>query len=203
MMHYAVSDKNKLLLKDIVKIVDGMLLIFSSILLFLQLSNIFTEVRHPGIFNNLYLFLWVAFLFEFVAKFIIAKNKWKFLKDDIFVFLIIVFPFMRPFRLFSLSRLEMLIIAEQANDRFPFIRKIKLLEILLFSIVLVVLSADLFLEFEKTSDTLFKNFGDAVWFSVVTVATVGYGDIYPKTQNGRLLASFLIIFGISIFGIVT
>jgi voltage-gated potassium channel len=151
----------------------------------------------------LYTVLWILFLIEFVTKFYFAKSKINFIKEDFFVILIIIFPFLRPLRVFSLSRMSMLIFAEQANDRFPIFRKIRILEILLFSIILVVLSADLFLKFETTSDSLYKNFGDALWFSMVTVATVGYGDIFPKTPQGRLLAGLLILFGVSIFGLVT
>jgi voltage-gated potassium channel len=43
----------------------------------------------------------------------------------------------------------------------------------------------------------FTSYGVALWFSVVTVATVGYGDIVPKTDAGRATASILILFGMA------
>lgn len=44
---------------------------------------------------------------------------------------------------------------------------------------------------------------DAMWWVLVTVATVGYGDKYPVTGNGRFLATFVIIAGIGLFGILS
>jgi voltage-gated potassium channel len=151
----------------------------------------------------LYFFLWIVFIIEFAVKFFVSKNKVSYLTREFFVVFIILFPFLRPLQLFPLSRWGLLIFAEEVNDNFPAFRKYRIMEILLVSVVLVILSADLFLLYEKTPDTLYKNFADALWFSIVTVATVGYGDIYPKTPVGRVLAVFLIIFGVSVFGIVT
>ena len=45
--------------------------------------------------------------------------------------------------------------------------------------------------------------GDAVWWVLVTVATVGYGDMYPVTNNGRFIALFVIVAGVGLFGILS
>jgi voltage-gated potassium channel len=46
-------------------------------------------------------------------------------------------------------------------------------------------------------------FGDAVWWTLSTIATVGYGDLYPVTTEGRVVASTLMISGIALLGVVT
>jgi voltage-gated potassium channel len=46
------------------------------------------------------------------------------------------------------------------------------------------------------------NLGDAFWWAVVTVTTVGYGDIYPVTFEGRLIATVVMVVGIAILGIL-
>jgi len=43
----------------------------------------------------------------------------------------------------------------------------------------------------------------AVWWSFVTMSTVGYGDFYPVTTMGRLVAVIFIIIGVGLFGVVT
>jgi voltage-gated potassium channel len=45
--------------------------------------------------------------------------------------------------------------------------------------------------------------GDAVWWAVTTVTTVGYGDKFPTTVAGRLVAGGLMLLGIALFGILT
>jgi voltage-gated potassium channel len=47
------------------------------------------------------------------------------------------------------------------------------------------------------------SYGDALWWAVVTIATVGYGDKYPVSGPGRGIAVLLMISGIALFGVLT
>ena len=53
------------------------------------------------------------------------------------------------------------------------------------------------------SDANITTFGDALWWAATTVTTVGYGDRYPVTLEGRLIAFALMLVGISVVGVVT
>ena len=44
---------------------------------------------------------------------------------------------------------------------------------------------------------------DAFWWTLVTLSTVGYGDLVPKTEQGRFVASLLILFGVGLFGAIS
>ncbi|HET8766046.1 MAG TPA: potassium channel family protein, partial [Pedococcus sp.] len=46
-------------------------------------------------------------------------------------------------------------------------------------------------------------FGDALWWSATTVTTVGYGDRYPVTGQGRIVAVALMVTGIALLGVIT
>jgi voltage-gated potassium channel len=46
-------------------------------------------------------------------------------------------------------------------------------------------------------------FGDAIWWTLTTISTVGYGDRYPVTLEGRLVAASLMVAGIALLGVVT
>jgi voltage-gated potassium channel len=49
----------------------------------------------------------------------------------------------------------------------------------------------------------FPNVWDSVWWAIVTVTTVGYGDFYPKDVEGRLIAIVVILFGIGFLSVLT
>jgi voltage-gated potassium channel len=48
-----------------------------------------------------------------------------------------------------------------------------------------------------------QSFGDALWWSVVSVTTVGYGDFYPVTQDGKAVAGIMMFVGIVLFSSLT
>ncbi|MCH9648761.1 MAG: ion transporter [Deltaproteobacteria bacterium] len=73
----------------------------------------------------------------------------------------------------------------------------------LISILTTVFAAIAVLNLERAAGGNIKNGEDALWWAVVTVTTVGYGDFYPITGAGRLVATGLIVTGIGILGIFT
>jgi len=74
------------------------------------------------------------------------------------------------------------------------------LTILLTILVLTVASV-LVLQFEsKSADANITTGGDALWYAIVTITTVGYGDFYPVTAAGRITAMFIMFMGVGIIG---
>jgi len=68
----------------------------------------------------------------------------------------------------------------------------------------VFMSAFLVLEAEcNVAGAKIKNAGDALWWAVTTVTTVGYGDRFPVSTEGRMLAVLLMLTGISLVGVIT
>jgi voltage-gated potassium channel Kch len=54
----------------------------------------------------------------------------------------------------------------------------------------------------KRGETV-KTAGDALWWAIVTVTTVGYGDVSPATAEGRLIAVALMLIGIGVISALT
>jgi voltage-gated potassium channel len=55
---------------------------------------------------------------------------------------------------------------------------------------------------EKATNPLFNSFGTSVWWAVVTITTVGYGDVYPITTAGRITGVVLMFSGLALFGVL-
>ena len=77
----------------------------------------------------------------------------------------------------------------------------KLLALPGVAFVMVLFSTTLMLEAERHApDATIKTGGDALWWALTTVTTVGYGDTYPVTGEGRVIAAVLMLVGIALFG---
>ncbi len=70
-------------------------------------------------------------------------------------------------------------------------------------IVINITAAVVYFFEHRTNADQYKNYGDAVWWSIVTVATVGYGDIVPKSELGRIFASLTILSGVILISLFT
>jgi voltage-gated potassium channel len=74
------------------------------------------------------------------------------------------------------------------------------LAVTLVSLLLVVFSSVAILHFENAPDANIKTPEDALWWAFVTITTVGYGDKFPLTSEGRIIACFLMTAGVGLFG---
>lgn len=73
----------------------------------------------------------------------------------------------------------------------------------LITFVLIVFSSVVVLSVETAPDSNIKTAGDALWWSIATITTVGYGDVYPITTLGRFVGAAMMISGIAMFGVFT
>jgi len=74
---------------------------------------------------------------------------------------------------------------------------------LLFALLVVIFGSIAILHLEASPEASIASASDALWWSIVTMTTVGYGDLYPVTGAGRLLAALLMASGILLFGTFT
>lgn len=75
-----------------------------------------------------------------------------------------------------------------------------LISVLLLLMILVILASGLMFRFEHTAQPeIFSSVPTTIWWSVVTVATVGYGDMTPVTEIGRIFGGLIMILGVATF----
>jgi voltage-gated potassium channel len=161
-------------------------------------------------------FVWVAFAAEFAVGLTVATNRRGYLRHSWFELTIILLspPFLVPDALQTTRGLRALrvlrlvrIMRGAAVATIGLRTTRRLLRhrgfhyVLLVALAMVALGAAGIYLVEK-GETI-RSFGDALWWSVVTVTTVGYGDVSPRTVEGRLIAVSLMIIGIGVISALT
>ncbi|MEI4768141.1 ion transporter [Psychrobacillus sp. FJAT-51614] len=149
-----------------------------------------------------YIFI-IYFSIEYVVRLYRAKDKKKFVKENIFD-LIALIPFDALFKVARLMRLVRLIRIIKVSKTLQGIFKSGgLTNVFLFTLLIMSWGAASNYILEKGENPNINSLGDSIWWSIVTVSTVGYGDISPVTTGGRIIASILMLVGIGLIGSIT
>lgn len=150
------------------------------------------------------------FFFEFCVRFYKAENKLKFMRWGWIDLLssIPVVDYLRAGRLLRLIRLLRVIRAFRSTQHLVnhiFANKVQgaFTSISVIAILLVIFSAIGILQVENDPNSNIKTAEDAIWWSYVTITTVGYGDKFPVTTEGRIIAAILMTAGVGLFGTFT
>jgi voltage-gated potassium channel len=111
----------------------------------------------------------------------------------------------RIFRMVRVTRLLRLRGREWVADEVLRQRAIAtfLTTIWLVFVVVEVAGATVFVAESSNPNANITTAGDALWWGIVTITTVGYGDQYPTTEPGRIIGVFLLVSGIALFSVLT
>lgn len=112
--------------------------------------------------------------------------------------------FLRAFRMLRVFRALKIVRYTKAMDRFRLAFKIMKEEFILFIacslILLFIASAGIYYFESEAQPQIFKSIFHSAWWSIVTLTTVGYGDVYPVTTGGRIFTSFVLVIGVGVVG---
>ena len=151
--------------------------------------------------------LWFVFMLEFSARFAASYNRRAYFRGH-WIDAVALIPAVRGVRLVRLLRLLRLVRAFSGMyraamqvERLSRHRGFAAL-LVAWLTVTVLCSAFVFVAENGTSKLMTSPF-DALWWGVTTITTVGYGDTYPVTPEGRLGAMVLMILGIGMFSAIT
>lgn len=154
-------------------------------------------------------FVWSAFVVEYIVKLWLAPARRTFVTHHVLDLALIALPMLRPLRAARLMRLITLsrvgVTLANALRRTKELLTHRGLHFVLLAVVLIVFAcAGLALSFEAhTRGSNIRSFPDALWWAIVTVTTVGYGDKYPVSAEGRGVAVVLMLVGIGLVGVLT
>ncbi|MDA3946988.1 MAG: ion transporter [Helicobacteraceae bacterium] len=141
----------------------------------------------------------------------VSVAKWNYVRSPAAIIdLLAIMPFfheLRLLRLFVLFRVFKIFRYTKNMQYFGYIlshKKFELLTLLTFASVVVFVSSVLIYVMEaKNPDSAINTLFDAFYWSIVTISTVGYGDVAPVTQEGRMVAILVIISGIAVISFAT
>ena len=143
---------------------------------------------------------WPVFLADYVLRLALADHRWRFVRQNWVDGLAVLLPLLRPLRVLSLVR-----VARVLDRRLTTSLHGRVAAYVTMTASLVVFMASLAVyDAERGApDASITDYGDAVWWALTTITTVGYGDEYPVTADGRLVAVLLMVSGIALLGVVT
>jgi len=146
------------------------------------------------------LVIWALFAADYLVRLTLVEQKWRFVRTHLLDLAAVALPALRPLRLLRLVAVGQMLakrsrrnIAAQGSQL-----------VAGAGVLLVLVAAVTVLDAERTSpDANIKSIGDALWWAATTITTVGYGDRYPTTGIGRVVAVGLMVFGIALLGVLT
>ncbi len=143
---------------------------------------------------------WVVFGVDYLVRVALAERRWHYIRTHLLDLAMLLLPMLRQLRALRVITVISVLNRELRND----IRG-QVVAYVVGTVGLVGFVASLaVLEAERNAPgATITSFGDAVWWTLTTISTVGYGDRYPVTFEGRLVAAALMVAGIALLGVIT
>ena len=196
------------------EIIIGLLAVVSIILLIIDFF-VDLSTRWLLILYSIDLAICLIFAAEFIYRMRMEENKRAFLRSNGYEILAMVPAFVfyaagsvaaisAALRLLRLIRVVRVVIVYSRMRRLyriegSFIQRSRLLYLLTLTVGLVIISSvSVFILEKDMFGAQINNFSDALWWSISTVTTVGYGDIVPSSIMGRIIGMILMVIGIGI-----
>ena len=186
-------------LKTWKKWTDWPLMVLSVVFLVVYSWEILSRT-HIALCETVINVIWVVFVVDYVVSLWLADDRWRWFKHNLFTLLTIALPMLRPLRLLRL--LTVLHVLNRTSGMAVrgriTVYAVGAVGMLMYVGALAVYSVE-----RGASGSTITDFGTALWWAFVTVATVGYGDFSPVTFQGKIIAVVLMFTGIALIGIVT
>ena len=147
--------------------------------------------------------LWAVLLVEYLVRLVISPNRRGYLKRRWVEPATIVLPLFQGWHFFGIEKMTLLVHEGELRVE-SILKHHSLFRVLIAAAATLFVGAWLVLLFEdKAKGSNIHSYPDALWWAIVTVTTVGYGDRFPVTGGGRTVAVILMLVGIGLIGVLT
>ena len=186
------------LLHRVERITELPLLVLAFAMIPLLIGPLLWELspKEETTFMTLDYFVWALFAVDLAIKIAISPHRWGYIRRHWLEVLVVIVPFGRPLRIFRIF-----IFGSRAWIGMR--RLVNVDFLLVYGIGLVIIAATIVTSVEGGVGASINSFADALWWAVVTITTVGYGDMVPISVAGRAVAVVLMLGGIAFFSGMT
>lgn len=161
-----------------------------------------------AVFDAADLVICIVFAFDFFVSLWTAPRRLHYLVTWGWLDLLSAIPMVDPMRWGRLARIARITRLLRSIRAARFLstmilskrRQSTLLIAMLLAIVLITASSTAILHFENANESNIKTADNALWWAFATITTVGYGEYYPITAEGRIVAAILMTAGVGLFG---
>ncbi|MFL6060393.1 MAG: potassium channel family protein [Marmoricola sp.] len=144
--------------------------------------------------------VWTAFAVDFGVRIYLAEHRPTYVRRHWYDAALIAIPMLRPLRLIRLLALARIVNRSMAGSLIGRVTAY----VIGVAVAAVALGSIAMLDAEQdAAGANITSLGDALWWAAETVTTVGYGDRYPVTVEGRFIAVGVMIVGVATVGAVT
>lgn len=144
--------------------------------------------------------IWGAFAVDYVLRLALAEQRWRFVRRHPVELAAVALPALRPLRLLRLFSIGSMLAVRSRRSMAAQAGRL----VVGAAVVLVFVGAVGVLDAERGAEGAnITGFRDALWWASTTITTVGYGDRFPVTDQGRAVAVALMAVGIALVGMLT
>jgi voltage-gated potassium channel len=149
-----------------------------------------------ALLSGLNVIIWVSFAVDLGVKTLVAPERLRYLRQHWLDVVIVALPFVRPLRI-----LRLVVYGSRAFQGARSLSKADF--IIVYAFGSLITATTVIVAFEREANSRLSDFPEALWWGIVTITTVGYGDVTPVTTGGRIVAGILMLTGIGMFSVLT
>jgi len=147
--------------------------------------------------------LWVIMLAEYLVRLVVTPDTPGYLKRRWVEPATVLVPPLQGWHVIGIEKMTLLVHEAELRGE-AILKHHSLYRVLIAVVGTLFIGAWLVLLFEeRAKGSNIHDYPDALWWAIVTVTTVGYGDRYPVTEGGRIVAAVLMLVGIGLIGVLT